>query len=225
VTVLTPGLPPDEVERLRWQAFGQKRPLALRSAEDLVRFTARRGFVLVSPVAGIHFPSALEAAAGRPLLENVRDERASQVEGWCVECVQAHTLLRAPLVERRDTLVAREWAADLAACGGAAAAALADGKKRTTGTAAGAASASGAADAAGAAGAADAARVRVADRVLRNVLVVTSEELAHLLDWQEPAAHAALTTLVERGDALVHPATRPRRATFQARECELLEGV
>jgi hypothetical protein len=207
VTVLTPGLPPDEVERLRWQAFGQKRPLALRSAEDLVRFTERRGFVLVSPVAGIHFPSALEAAAGRPLLENVRDERTGQVEGWCVECVQARTLLRAPLVEGRDTLVAREWAADLAACGGAAAA-LADGKARAV-----------------APGSADESRVRVADRVLRNVLVVTSEELAHLLGWQEPAAHAALTALVERGDALVHPATRPRRATFQARECELIEGA
>ena len=203
---LTPGMPPDEVERLRWQAFGQKRALALRSADDLARFTAQRGFVLVAPAAGLHYPSALEAAVGRPLLENLRDERTAQVETWCADGVGRAVLFRAPFIDRRDSLIATEFVADVAACCPRAGAALAG------------AAAVGERDAPDA----DAARLRLADRVLRNVLVVTSEELAQLVGWDEPVARAALAGLVDRGDALVHPATRPRRAMFQARASELL---
>jgi hypothetical protein len=210
MTELTPGLPPDEVERLRWHAFGQKRALALRDADDLRRFVDRRGFVLVAPVAGLHYPSVLEAAVGRPLLEHVRDERAAQVERWCEECVVGRAATRAPLVDGRDTLVASEYVPDVVACGGRAGAALA---------------AALAGDGTAPRGDPSAARVRLADRVLRNVLVVTSEELAQMLGWKEPEAHSALAALVERGDALVHPATRPRRATFQARASELLDGA
>jgi len=206
---LEPGLPPDEVERLRWHAFGQKRALALRSAADLERFTSARGFVLVYPAAGIHYPSALEATVGRPLLESLRDERGAQVEAWCGECTQKAALVRAVFVDRRDTLIAPAFVADVVAAGGIAAAAVA-------------AAAGGAAGAAPSADATAAARERVAARVLTNVLVVTSEELAHLVGWDELVARTALSALVERGEALVHPTTRMRRATFQARASDLL---
>lgn len=201
---LAAGIAPDEVERLRWHAFGQKRALALRSAADLVHFVAARGFVLVHPMSGLHYPSALEAAVGRPLLANLRDERGDQLEAWCEDGVRSGAFVRAAFVDRHDSLIAREFVADVVAAGGRSAATVA------------------AAASAAVPDADDAARVRVADRVLRNVLVVTSEELAQLVGWDETAARAALAMLVERGDALVHPATRPRRAMFQAPQTELL---
>jgi hypothetical protein len=200
---LAAGIAPDEVERLRWHAFGQKRALALKSAADLARFVAARGFVLVRPVSGLHYPSALEAAVGRPLLANLRDERGDPLEAWCTDGVQNGAFIRAAFVDRQDSLIARDWVAQVVTAGGWAAGLAAPAPDVD-------------------AGAVQAARVAIADRILRNVLVITSEELSQLVGWDEAAARTALGQLVDRGDALVHPSTRPRRAMFQAPRTELL---
>jgi hypothetical protein len=208
---LEPGLTPDVVERLRWHAFGQKRALVLRNAADLVRFTAERGIVLVNPAAGLHYPSVLEAVVGRPLLEHLRDERGAEIETWCDEGASAKKFVRAVFVDRRDSLVDQAFVADVVAAGGRHGAAVAS------------AAGLGAVESDATRGAA--ARERIAERVLRNVLVVTSEELAQLMGWDELAARAALAALAERGAASVHPSTRPRRLTYQAAESELVTEV
>lgn len=80
---LPEGLAPDVVEKLRWEAFAHKRSYRLRSREDLLRFTQKRGFVLEQPARTLpSYPTALEAVVGRPLLEFAWDERLADLVAW-----------------------------------------------------------------------------------------------------------------------------------------------
>jgi len=115
---LPPGLPPDEVEKLRWRTFGHKRANCVRSAEDLARFTTLRGFVLLHPRPGLHFPSAVEAAVGRPLLDHAWDERGRDVERWRVACIAARRVVSAAVLDGSATLVAASYLADFFALSG-----------------------------------------------------------------------------------------------------------
>ena len=115
---LPPGLPPDEVEKLRWEAFGHRQKSSILSPDDLVRFTAARGFVLRLPEAGLHYPSILEAAVGRPLLEHGFDERGRKADGWVRESVTSGRLLHAAVLAQRATLVERGFVADFFALSG-----------------------------------------------------------------------------------------------------------
>lgn len=101
---LPPGLPPDEAEKLRWQAFGHKSSRALTSADELGRFVVQRGFVLTHPQRGLHFPSALEAVIGRPLLGRSFDDRNASLESWRRECLAAGRLHAAAVLAGQATL-------------------------------------------------------------------------------------------------------------------------
>jgi hypothetical protein len=98
------GLPPDEAEKLRWQAFGHKSSNALASADALVRFVTQRGFVLTHPRRGLLFPSALEAVVGRPLLGRSFDERTALLEAWRRRGVAAGRLRAAAALGGQATL-------------------------------------------------------------------------------------------------------------------------
>lgn len=115
---MQPGLLPDEVEKLRWDAFGHRRAHRIASEDDLVRFTAQRGFVLRRPEPGLHYPSLLEAAVGRPLLRQSWDERGKQVESWARACIGARRILCAAVVAQRTTLLAPEFLPDFFALSG-----------------------------------------------------------------------------------------------------------
>ena len=115
---LPTALAPDQVEKLRWEAFGHKRVLSLKSTEDLVRFTHRRGFVLVGPQPGVHYPSVLEATVGRPLLEFTWDERATHLERWRCEAVASRRVLHTGILGGRPTLLAPGFLADFYALTG-----------------------------------------------------------------------------------------------------------
>ncbi|MFQ5599411.1 MAG: hypothetical protein ACE5G2_02525 [Candidatus Krumholzibacteriia bacterium] len=95
---LPAGLPPDEVEKLRWETFAHKRAFCLKSVGELLRFTRRRGFVLLRPARGIHYPSVMEAAVGRPLLDFTWDEKVKQVEGWKLNCITSRRVVRSAVV-------------------------------------------------------------------------------------------------------------------------------
>lgn len=106
---LPPGLAPDVVEKLRWQTFGHQRSHSIRSTEDLARFTRARGFVLCAPESGLHYPSVVEAAVGRPLLAHAFDERGSHADAWVRECVAARQVMHGVVVAHRATLVDRDF--------------------------------------------------------------------------------------------------------------------
>ncbi len=216
MTDLKPGLPPDEVEKMRWQAFGQKRACMLKSADELVLFVERRGIVLLGPAPGLHYPSAVEAAVGRPLLEFVQDERSAQVRVWFETLVKANKLARGALQDRFEAALAPAIVVDVLAAGAgrpldAALRALAEARPKDAKKALKTDPAQ--------------ARARLAARVLQNVLVVASHELARLFAWREADASLALRAVVESGEAALHPASRPRRETFQTRATHLLDEV
>ena len=213
---LKPGLPPDEVEKMRWQVFGQKRACMLKSADELVLFVERRGLVLVGPAPGLHYPSAVEAAVGRPLLEFVHDERSAQVRVWFEASVKAGRLARGALQDRYEAILAPSIVVDV----------LAAGASRPLDVALRALAAARPKDAKKAAKTNPAqARARLAARVLQNVLVVAAHELARLFAWTEADASAALRAVAAAGEAAVHPASRPRRETFQTRATNLLDDA
>lgn len=112
---LPPGLPPDEAEKLRWEAFGHKHTNAVASPEELLRFIKRRGFVLTRPQRGLQFPSALEAVVGRPLLGRSFDERAQQLEAWRRDCIAKRRLHAAAVLAGYPTLACTEFHADFLA--------------------------------------------------------------------------------------------------------------
>lgn len=112
---LPPGLPPDEAEKLRWEAFGHKHTKAVDSADSLLRFIKRRGYVLTHPQRGLQFPSALEAVVGRPLLGRSFDERAQQLEIWRRQCVGTGRLHAAAVLGGQPTLACAEFHADFLA--------------------------------------------------------------------------------------------------------------
>jgi hypothetical protein len=87
---LSPGMPPDVVEKLRWETFGHRRSQCLASPEDQVRFTTKRGFVLLFPVSGLRYPSILEATVGRPLLDFIWDERTRSMVQWHTQTLRSH---------------------------------------------------------------------------------------------------------------------------------------
>ncbi|UCE01584.1 MAG: hypothetical protein JSW67_09870 [Candidatus Latescibacterota bacterium] len=109
---LPPALPPDEVEKLRWETFGHRRTRAIASRDELVRFCARRGFVLRDPSPGVHFPSVLEAAVGRPLLGHAWDERADDLEAWRRASVTSRQLVCAAVLGGHPTLIAPGFLAE-----------------------------------------------------------------------------------------------------------------
>ncbi len=109
------GMPPDEVEKLRWEAFGHKHSNALESADALVRFIHQRGYVLTRPQRGLHFPSALEAVVGRPLLGRSFDARTAQLESWRLQCMEAGRLHAAAVLEGRATLASSAFHRDFLA--------------------------------------------------------------------------------------------------------------
>jgi hypothetical protein len=109
---LPPDLTPEQVEKLRWDAFGHKRALSLKSADDLVRYTHRRGFVLLRPHAGIHFPSVLEATVGRPLLEFTWDERTAHLERWSLDAMAARRVVQAAVLDGRAALLSPAFLPD-----------------------------------------------------------------------------------------------------------------
>lgn len=115
---LQPGLPPDEVEKLRWESFGHKRATSIRSPEDLARFSSLRGFVLLHPRPGLHYPSAVEAAVGRPLLDHGWDERGRDVERWRIACVTARKLVSSAVLDGSATLIAPGFLSDFYALSG-----------------------------------------------------------------------------------------------------------
>ena len=115
---LQPGLPPDEVEKLRWESFGHKRATSIRSPEDLARFSNLRGFVLLHPRPGLHYPSAVEAAVGRPLLDHSWDERGRDVERWRIACVAARRLVSSAVLDESATLIAPGFLSDFYALSG-----------------------------------------------------------------------------------------------------------
>jgi hypothetical protein len=94
------------VEKLRWETFGHTRKRAISSESELVRFSTRRGFVLRHPHSGVHYPSVLEAAVGRPLLDHSWDERADEVEGWCRRSVASGQLVSTAVLGGHMTLIA-----------------------------------------------------------------------------------------------------------------------
>lgn len=102
---IAPGLTPEEIEKLRWETFGQKRTLALASSKDLVSFVQQRGFVLFLPHPGVHYPSALEAAIGRPLLDYRWDDRLATLLGWKQAAVTSRRLVSTGILGGRTTLV------------------------------------------------------------------------------------------------------------------------
>ncbi len=112
---LPPGLPPDEVEKLRWEAFGHKRANALTSADGLTRFIARRGFVLSRPQRGLQYPSALEAVLGRPLLGRSFDARGTQLETWRLQCMAARRVHAAAVLGGFASLAAPAFHSDFLA--------------------------------------------------------------------------------------------------------------
>lgn len=115
---LPPDLTPEQVEKLRWDAFGHKRTLSLKSADDLVRYTHRRGFVLLRPHAGVHFPSVLEATVGRPLLEFTWDERSAHLERWRADAIAARRVVQADVLGGRTALVSPAFVPDFYALAG-----------------------------------------------------------------------------------------------------------
>lgn len=209
MSALPPGLPPDEIERRRWHAFGQKRALALRGADDLVQFTAQRGFILLFPQAGVHYPSALEAAVGRPLLEFTRDERCADVERWADAAVAARRLGRLTLFEELPALAAPDWIPQLVQAGGAP---PRDAVLELLAAAWPCAPAAPAGP-----------RAALAARFLQNVLVAAVTDVARAFAWTEPEALAVLHALTAQGVARIHPASRARRETFEAVTSDLLE--
>ena len=112
---LPAGLPPDEVEKLRWKTFGHRHSNALTSVDGLVRFITQRGFVLTQPQRGLHFPSALEAVVGRPLLGRSFDTRTSQLEAWRLRCLASRRLYAAAALEGRATLATPPFQRDFLA--------------------------------------------------------------------------------------------------------------
>ncbi len=115
---LPPGLAPDAVEKLRWDTFGQRQSSSVRSQPDLVRFTAARGFVLRAPVPGLHYPSILAAAAGRPQQQPVADEQSRKAEVWIRESVVSQRLLHAAVLSRRASLIDFDFIGDFFALSG-----------------------------------------------------------------------------------------------------------
>ncbi len=112
---LPPGLPPDEVEKLRWQTFGHKKAHRVASKDAYLRFVQKRRFVLLAPIPGTHYPSVLEAAVGRPLLDFVWDEQMRTLEGWKNESIRAQLVVSTAVLAKRPTMLApsrRETAAD-----------------------------------------------------------------------------------------------------------------
>lgn len=210
MSALPAGLPPGEIERRRWHTFGQKRALVLRGAGDLVRFTASRGFVLVYPQAGVHYPSALEAAVGRPLLEFTHDERCADVEQWAEAAVAARHLARCTLFEELPALTAPEWIPRLVQAG---AAPPRDAVLQAL-----------ASEWPGPAGEAAVNRRALAARFLENVLVAATPDVARAFAWTEGEALEVLLALVAQGLARVHPASRVRRETFETAASDLLEA-
>jgi len=101
---LPAGLPPDEAEKLRWQAFGHKHTSVLTSADGFQRFIAQRGFVLTGPQRGLQFPSALEAVVGRPLLGRSFEERTAELDAWRCDCVSRGRLHAAAVLLGYSTL-------------------------------------------------------------------------------------------------------------------------
>ena len=209
MSALPAGLPPDEIERRRWHAFGQKRALALQSAEDLIRFIAQRGFVLLYPCAGVHYPSALEATVGRPLQEFIRDERCINVERWADGAVDARQLARVTLFGELPALTAPDWIPRFVEAGAApprdallAELAAAWSCKP---------------------GAAPAPRATLTARFLQNVLVAAAPEVARAFAWSDADALAALEEITAKGLARIHPASRRRRETFETAASDLLE--
>jgi len=210
VRALPAGLPPGEIERRRWHTFGQKRALVLRGTADLVRFTAERGFVLLYPQAGVHYPSALEAAVGRPLLEFTRDERCADVEQWAETAVTARHLARCTLFEELPALTAPDWIPRLLHGGaGPRRAAVLQALALEWPCPAG-----------------DTAKNRQAltARFLQNVLVAATPDVARAFAWTDGEALEALSVLVADGLARVHPASRARRETFETAASDLLEA-
>ena len=118
LSALEAGLTPLQVEKLRWETFGHKRALTVKSADQAAQFASRRGFVLLVPHAGVRYPSLLEAAVGRPLLDFTWDERLANLERWKAECLGAGRLACAALVAGRPALLAPSYLGDFFALSG-----------------------------------------------------------------------------------------------------------
>jgi hypothetical protein len=118
LSALEAGLTPLQVEKLRWETFGHKRALTLKSADQVAQFTSRRGFVLLVPHTGVRYPSVLEAAVGRPLLDFTWDERLVNLERWKAESLAARRLACAAVLAGEPTLLAPSYLGDFHALSG-----------------------------------------------------------------------------------------------------------
>ena len=115
---LPAGLAPDAVEKLRWDTFGQRQSSSVRSQPELVRFAAARGFVLRAPAPGLHYPSILAAAAGRPQQQPVADEQSRKAEAWIRQSIVSRRLLHAAVLSHRASLVDFDYIGDFFALSG-----------------------------------------------------------------------------------------------------------
>jgi len=98
-------MPPDVVEKLRWETYGHRRSQCLTSPEDQVRFTQKRGFVLLFPISGIRYPSILEATVGRPLLDFIWDERSRSMAQWHAQTLCSRKVVLSAVLAGQKTVV------------------------------------------------------------------------------------------------------------------------
>ena len=143
------------------------------------------------------------------MLEFTRDERCGDVERWVDAAVSARRLARVTLFAELPALVAPDWIARLVQAGGApprdaVLAALAVEWPCPPGASSG-------------------PRAALVARFLQNVLVAATPDVARAFAWPDADALAALTCVTAQGLARAHPASRPRRETFETVFSDLLE--